>query len=465
MQPLAQLYRSTGVRVTGCDSRVAERQGTAEAAELATYGVCVTGHDPAHLGANVDIVVHSVAVAADHAELTGARRRGIPVLTRAAALAKLLPRIADRTVAVSGVTGKSTTTALVAQLYRLLGHDPTLYLGCALPDDTPRGPGDRAIGDIMGRDRIAVLEACEYQRGMLRYDTDVATVTTSFWGEHTSTYPDAASLRDAFTRFLSAAPRAVVPDGEADLLAPPPRDRDQDRIITFGTSQRADLRLAELRHTEQGFHARYTYHGQAIETQTLFPGRHNALNLAAALASHLAAGTPLTALQALTTYDRLRMPCRRLQLVGRVRGTDLYDDYAHNPVQFVAALNVLRQRYTGPIGAYYLPGGFGRLHALGDGYLSALAQFDRVVLAPSRRGFEDSASTPDESAFSERTVRRLRALGTPADIVPMDQLSLDIFDGCAAAGFFGAIRMNGILPGLLATRDHIVEADRKAVPR
>ncbi len=463
MQPLAQLYRSTGVRVTGCDSRVAERQGTAEAAELAIYGVCVTGHDPAHLGTDVDVVVHSVAVSVDHAELADARRRGIPVLTRAAALAKLLPRIADRTVAVSGVTGKSTTTALVAQLYRLLGQDPTLYLGCALPDDTPRSMADRAIGDIVGRDPIAVLEACEYQRGMLRYDADVATVTTSFWGEHTSTYPDAASLRDAFTQFLSAAPRAVVPDGEGDLLALPLRDRD--RIITFGASQRADLRLTELRHTEQGFHARYAHHGQVIEARTRFSGRHNALNLAAALASHLAAGTPLTALQALTTYDRLRTPCRRLQLVGRVGGTDLYDDYAHNPVQFVAALKVLRHRYSGPIGAYYLPGGFGRLHAFGDGYLRALAQFDRVVLAPSRRGFEDSVSTPDESAFSERTVRRLRALRIPADIVPMDKLSLDIFDGCAAAGFFGAIRMNGILPGLLTSREHIVEANPTAIPR
>jgi UDP-N-acetylmuramate-alanine ligase len=372
MAALAWLYAGVGVRVTGCDDRVGERNARAAGERLGRLGVRLTDRARCRGGveagtAGPELLVHTLAVPGDDSELAGARARGVRVATRVEALADLLTTIADTVVAVSGVTGKTTVAGFVAELYRELGTSPAVYIGGDVDGLTDRP--HRAHGD-----RLAVVEACEVRGGMLRLPATVSAVTSVYWGEHPTSYPTPASLEEAFAGFVGAAPRAVLPERHRRLA------RGHD-VVTFGTSEGADVRLTAYRSAPAGFGARFLIGGRDIEAVTRLRGWHNAENLAAALACHVAAGTPVRRLAELD-LRRLRAPHRRIEPVG---GTSFYDDFGHNPPQIAAAHEVLRDRHPeGPLGAYLQPASFERLHAFGiRRFAEELQRFDRVYVAPS----------------------------------------------------------------------------------
>ncbi|MEV5832003.1 Mur ligase domain-containing protein [Nocardia sp. NPDC052112] len=444
MMPLARLYVALGVQVSGCDRRATTDLGYVEADVLRRDGVSVDVHDERHISRNVSLVVHSVAIGDDHSELMEARRRGIPVISRPVALARLVSAIADRMVAVSGVTGKTTTTGLTSQLLRQLGSDTLTYIGSPL-----QGMRSDIVGPYAD---IAVVEACEYNFGMLELEPDVAAVMSMYWGEHSSCYLDLDSVHEAFFRFLARAPVGVVPAGEVELAAKVRRANRATEILTFGSDSTADVQLTSARIGPEGTIAEYRVLGTEIRAHLSFAGLHNMDNLGAAMACITGSGSSVDALRDID-FSRLRLPRRRFEFVGKRSGTDYFDDFAHNPMQIDATSSMLRQLYTGKLGAFYLPSGFGRLHAFGDQYVDALGHFDRVVLAPSCRVFEDAPNVPDESRFAEITVAKLCARGVDAEVVGVDEVTLDMFEGCAAACFCGALRLAGVLRSLFRIDD------------
>src|SRR5690625_1122089 len=86
MSAVARLALEAGLAVSGSDSQDGQFIGPLREAG-AVIGI---GFDAALLGDRVDVVVVSTAVRADNPEVLEARRRGIPVVHRAAALAGLL---------------------------------------------------------------------------------------------------------------------------------------------------------------------------------------------------------------------------------------------------------------------------------------------------------------------------------------------------------------------------------------
>ncbi|MEV4626015.1 Mur ligase domain-containing protein [Micromonospora sp. NPDC049523] len=430
MRGLARLYRGRGWDVTGCDRRNVDQQMSCPVS-----GGSDRATAPA--GADIDLVVHSVAVSPDHPDLMNARLIGIPVLARPQALAQLLAATAARVIAIAGVSGKTTTVALTAQIYHQLGLSPTLYLG----------------GEVLGREisygecgdlPIAVAEACEVNRAMLALPTSVAAVTSVYWGEHPTSYDSPEALDLAFAQFAAGAESAVLPSANRELLDRV-RDRTDIRPITFGVEADAEVRLLEVSHRNEGFRARYGTPRGELTVRTRLHGVHNAMNLAVAIGCHLATGSEFDAL-AEVDYSTLCAPRRRIEFVGRHAGADYYDDYGHNPVQIQTAVQVLRRRYPeGRIGAYFLPSGYERLTAFGDGYVRALALFDLVYLARSITGFEDTATTADQSRFPETTVDLLRTRGVAAEVREREDLGFDDFAGCSVVCFLGASRLDGHL--------------------
>ena len=117
MSGIAAAYAALGVRVSGSD-----RADSAALRQLADAGVTThVGHDAAQLG-DAGTVVVSSAIREDNPELAEARRRGLRVWHRSAALGALL--LGRTGVAVSGTHGKTTTTGMVATMLVGLGEDP-----------------------------------------------------------------------------------------------------------------------------------------------------------------------------------------------------------------------------------------------------------------------------------------------------------------------------------------------------
>ena len=122
MSGIAEVLVNLGYAVSGSDLVV-----NAATERLTTLGARVErGHRPVHVH-GADAVVISSAVGPDNPEVLEARRMKIPVIPRAEMLAELM-RL-KYGVAVAGAHGKTTTTAMVAEVLTRGGLDPTVIIG------------------------------------------------------------------------------------------------------------------------------------------------------------------------------------------------------------------------------------------------------------------------------------------------------------------------------------------------
>ena len=165
MKTLMRIAESKGHLVSGSDIRL-------------------RGHDKRNIeGCN--LVVFSGAIGEDNEELSFSRRYGIPVMERSEYLARLSKEYL-RVIAVSGCHGKTTTTAMLGEIFS--ERKPTLHVGgeCGLP--------------CVGLSEYFITEACEYRRGFLRLAPSVGLVTNVEF-DHPDTYENEDAVVEAFRTF------------------------------------------------------------------------------------------------------------------------------------------------------------------------------------------------------------------------------------------------------------------------
>jgi UDP-N-acetylmuramate--alanine ligase len=162
MSGIARIMLARGTEVSGSDSAA-----SAVLEELAALGARVhTGHAAGQLG-DADTVVVSSAIRESNPELAEARRRGLRVLHRAAALASLMS--GRRVIAVTGTHGKTTTTSMITTVLLETGAAPAYAIGGVL--------AATAVGAADGAGEDFVAEADESDGSFLMYAPDVAVVT------------------------------------------------------------------------------------------------------------------------------------------------------------------------------------------------------------------------------------------------------------------------------------------------
>src|SRR5580692_4990213 len=121
MSGIARIMLDRGTKVSGSDSGA-----SATLDELAALGARVhVGHAAGQLG-DADTLVVSSAIREGNPELAEARRRGLRVLHRAAALASLM--LGRQGIAVAGTHGKTTTTSMITTVLRDCGADPSYVI-------------------------------------------------------------------------------------------------------------------------------------------------------------------------------------------------------------------------------------------------------------------------------------------------------------------------------------------------
>lgn len=364
MASLAELVAASGGSATGCDA-----QPGAVGDALRGLGVPVTqGHDAAHVSDAVAVVV-TAAVAPDHPELLEARRRGIPVYKRAAALGALVNR--GTVVAVAGTHGKTTTTAMTSAVLEEGGLEPTAFVGGKVPG---WGSGLRR-----GADRVFVVEADEYDRSFLSLRPTIAVVTT-LEADHLDVFGTLDAIEDAFLRFLEPVPAdgllvACTDDAGARRLLE--RFRGAPRL-GYGLDRVASLRAVDAEVRGHGSRATVQRDGQVLGDLMLHvPGVHNLRNALAAVAVGLHLGVPFeVAAQALRRFQGV---ARRFQELGEVEGVLVVDDYAHHPTEVDATLAAARDAFPGRrLVAVFQPHLYSRTRDFAAGLGHALAEADAV---------------------------------------------------------------------------------------
>lgn len=315
MSALAQFHVMKGGRATGSD-RALDHGAAAELGEkLKALGVEIFPQDGSAIEAKPDEVIYSTAVEEGIPDLQRAKERGIATLARADLLARHVS--AFKTIAVAGTSGKSTVVAMIFEILESAGLAPSVITGGALRSLAARGFVGNAFG---GKSDWLVVEADESDGTLVRYRPWLGVLLNV-----SKDHKEIAELNTLFSSFLGrCAERVVGADAPefAGLL--------QD-AATFGFDA-GDLRPQDLRLEKDAC----AFKVSGVSFRLPMPGRHNVENALAALAAAQKAGVSLErTAKALAEY---RGVARRFELIGRERGVEVIDDFAHNPAKVAATL-------------------------------------------------------------------------------------------------------------------------------
>jgi UDP-N-acetylmuramate--alanine ligase len=221
---------------------------------------------------------------------------------------------------------------MIAVLLQGAGLDPSFAIGANVPA--------LGVNAASGSSDVFVAEADESDGSFLNYRPRIAVVT-NVEPDHLDYYGTAEAVYQSFDRFTELLPSdgvlvACADDDGALALAQRTKARGNTKVILYGTSPDADLRLHDGGPGEVWV---WTPAGRfALELQV--PGRQKALIAAAAFAVALELGVaPETAAGALAHFSGAS---RRFELKGGGRGVRVFDDYAHHPTEVRAALAAAR---------------------------------------------------------------------------------------------------------------------------
>ena len=391
MSGIAEVMHQLGYKVQGSD--VAEGYVVEK---LRKAGIPVTiGHDADNLG-DAAVVVCSTAIKDDNPEISAAAQRRLPRVRRAEMLAELMRM--QKTVAVAGTHGKTTTTSMIAALLDSGGVDPTVINGGII---NRYGSNAR-----LGKSDWWVIEADESDGSFLRLDGTIAVVT-NIDPEHLEHYGSFDAVKDAFVEFIENVPfygLAVMCVDHPEVQGVLSRIRDR-RIVTYGFSALADVRADNVTPVPGGTRFDAVILEREGERRTIegvfvpIPGRHNVQNALAAIAVALELG--MADENIARGFERFEGVKRRFTKVGEAEGAVIIDDYAHHPTEIRAVLSAAREGAEGRVIAVMQPHRYSRLEALMEDFQNAFNDADIVFVAPVYPAGEEPIEGVDSAALTE----------------------------------------------------------------
>lgn len=409
MAGLAVITRQLGKHVMGSD--VVERFGTDDV--LAAAGIRVAnGFSADNLASGPDAVLVGASWPDTHPEIQAARARGIPLVPESE-LRGFLSR-QRQTIAVTGVHGKSTTTALIAWVLHVAGLHPSYLIGAPAVSGLPAsGHWDTGVHFVVEGDEYATSPT---DRRAKFLDLDPwATVVTSLEWEHVDVYPDVAAMEHAFTALVKKTRGLVI--ACADWPAVLRATASAKRRVTYGVAHEADLHVTNFRLTDSGSAFTVEHGGKTMgELQSPLIGQHNALNATASLAVAMEVGIRWeTFAKALETFGGLA----RRQQISIINGVTWIDDYAHHPTEISRTLEAIRERYpTKKIWVVFQPHLASRTRALIAQFATSFAPANRVLITDlfaSAREAGDPEAARDLATAVAKYHEAVRFSGSLAD--------------------------------------------------
>ncbi len=370
MSGIAEVLLNEGYQISGSDisSNAVTENLTAKGATI------YFGHQASNVE-KASVVVVSTAIKQDNPELVAAKEKRIPVVRRAEMLAELMRF--RHGIAVAGTHGKTTTTALVTQIYSEAGLDPTFVNGGLV-----KSAGTNAR---LGSSRILIAEADESDASFLHLQPMVSIVT-NIEADHMDTYGgDFETLKQTFIDFLHNLPfygQAILCIDDSVIRELIPQVSRQ--VITYGFAEDADVRIENYR--QYGQQGQFTVVRQGRDNLDItlnIPGRHNALNAAAAIA--VATEDDIGDEAILSAMANTQGTGRRFDHLGEFETGNgkvmLVDDYGHHPTEVQVTINAARNGWSDKrLVMIFQPHRYSRTRDLYDDFANVLEHVDVLIM-------------------------------------------------------------------------------------
>jgi len=364
MCPLAEILYSEGFIITGSDCNESDTLD-----RIKNMGIKVFEGHFAENVKDTELVVYTAAVKSDNPELVAAKELGIPCLERSVMLG-IVTRRYNRSVAVAGTHGKTSTTAMISQILIGSGFDPSAIIGGKL----------NAIGgnSYVGQSDIIVCEACEYVDTFLQL-TPYLSVVLNIDADHLDYFKNLDNIKSSFKKFANQTTHAVIYCGDDENSTDTFKELNLEKI-TFGIGENCDYRAVNI--ISNGMHQSFDlyYKNDFIATVKLVvPGRHNIMNaLAASAAAHHLGATGKEIAENLEKFTGVH---RRFEVLGVSKGITIADDFAHHPTELTAVLTSAMNMGFNKVWAIFQPHTYSRTAILLDDFAKALSIPDEIIIS------------------------------------------------------------------------------------
>lgn len=274
-------------------------------------------------------------------------------------------------IGVTGTNGKTTTSRLVAQLGRLLGHSYGVIgtLGATLDDtvstaaNTTPDPVSLQRQLAQWRDQGVHAVGMEVSsHALVQGRVNGVEFATAVFTNLSHDHLDYHGSMDAYGRaklglFASAGLRHAVVNLDDEFCSEVIAETAAGvRVLTYsGSGAAADVRVSDPCFTAQGVDAQlHTPWGSGRFSSPL-PGEFNLANLAAAVTAVVLAGEELAAV--LEAIAGLRPVPGRMQAIPNGLGVQVIVDYAHTPDALEQVLAALKAHVSGDLVTVFGCGG------------------------------------------------------------------------------------------------------------
>lgn len=329
MSGIAEVLINMGFSVTGSD--ISENANVKRLKELGAE--VFIGHREENVK-DADALVYSSAVSENNPEIVRAKQMYIPIIKRGEMLAELMRM--KYSIVVSGSHGKTTTTSMIAEIFKEANLDPTIVIGGRLNSENKNSS--------LGKGDIMISEADESDRSFLMLYPTI-TVITNIDAEHLDCYSDIDDIKGAFVQFANRIPfygkNFICLDDEncADIIP-----EIEKTFVTYGIKAKADITASNI--FKSGFSTKFNViaYGQNLgEFHLNFPGEHNITNALSAIGVALEFSiSQETIKNALRNFKGVQ---RRLSLRYMSDKISVYDDYGHHPTEIKTTIKALREAF------------------------------------------------------------------------------------------------------------------------
>ena len=365
MSAIARYYNHAGCRVSGYDRTPTPLTAALESEGIAVHYKCDISAIPAER--EKTLVIYTPAIPADFEELSYVTKEGYKVIKRSRALGEIAK--GEKTVAVAGTHGKTTTSTLISHIFTDCGMGCSAFLG-----GISKNYGTNLL---LSKNRLLVAEADEFDRSFLQLHPETAVIT-AMDADHLDIYSDLAHVTEAFKAFASQVSGTVIAKYGLDITA---RDTSAKVLSYAYDDVRADFHAENICKDECGYFTFDLKHPQGTVKgcRVGIPGWVNVENGIAAAAVALVSGIdPEKIRAALADFSGVK---RRFDIHFNIPGHAYVDDYAHHPAEITAAISSIRDIFPGrKLTAVFQPHLYTRTRDFADAFAAALDLADRVIL-------------------------------------------------------------------------------------
>jgi UDP-N-acetylmuramate: L-alanyl-gamma-D-glutamyl-meso-diaminopimelate ligase len=331
MHNLAIALHQKGYIVTGSDDEIFEPSGS----NLEKYGLLPQkqGWNPDIITKDIDTVILGMHAKQDNPELLKARDLGLRILSFPEYLYEQTKD--KKRIVIAGSHGKTTTTAMIMHVFRVLGIKSDFMVGSQID-------GFETMVGLSGEARIAVFEGDEYLTSAMDrrpkfhlYMPDVAVLNGISW-DHMNVFPTFENYIEQFKLFvekISAGGSLIYFEGDAEVKKIASGAPNNIRKIPY--------KVHGYFQNKTGFYA--ATHNRVVPLKIF--GEHNMQNLSAAKEVCLTTGIKEDDFyEAIKSFEGTS---RRLQKLKETANSVIYLDFAHSPSKVKATVEAIVARYPG----------------------------------------------------------------------------------------------------------------------